>query len=300
MLGDPRARAALAEFYGQWIGTSRLDITSKNTSLFPAFSDAVRADMMKELPAFLDYVLFQSDHKLATLLTSPVAFVSGATAPIYGVTAPAGGGLGQVSLPDSQARAGVLTLASFLSVQSHPDQTSPVLRGKFVRARLLCQPPPPPPDNVDISPPEIAEGATARERFSAHFNSSNGCSGCHQLMDPIGFAFENFDAIGQYRTTENGRPIDASGEVIGGTDPSLGGAFVGVRELADKLAGSKQVRDCLATQWFRFGAGRTETTLDACSIATMQEAFAKSNGDLAELAVSITQTDAFWNRGVLP
>jgi hypothetical protein len=300
MLQDPRARVALAEFYGQWIGTSRLDITFKNTSLFPLFSDAVRADVIQELPAFLEYVMFQGDHKLGTLLTSPVAFVSSATAPIYGVTAPAGGGLHQVSLPDAQARAGVLTFAGFLSVQSHPDQTSPVLRGKFVRARLLCQPPPTPPDNVDISLPEVDAAATARERFSAHFNSSDGCSGCHQLMDPIGFAFENFDAIGQYRTTENGRPIDVSGEIVGATDPSLGGAFVGVRELAEKLAGSKQVRDCLATQWFRFGTGRTETTMDACSIATMQDAFSNSNGDLAELAVSITQTDAFWNRGVLP
>jgi hypothetical protein len=296
MLQDPKGRVALNEFYSQWIGTSRLDITSKNTTTFPAFNDAVRADMTKELPAFLDYVLFQGDHKLKSLFTAPVGLVSSSLSPLYGMAAPASAA-GQIAmLPDSQGRAGIFTLAAFLSVQAHPDQTSPVLRGKFVRGKVLCQPPSPPPDNVDISPPETSEAPTARERLALHLSAGSGCSGCHMMMDPIGLAFENFDAVGQYRTQESGQTIDVSGEILNVDDPALTGAFVGVRELAQKLAASEMVQDCLATQWFRFGTGRTETGIDSCSLATLQDAFSAAGGDLIELAVALTQTEAFWYR----
>jgi hypothetical protein len=118
------------------------------------------------------------------------------------------------------------------------------------------------------------------------------------MMDPIGLAFENFDAVGQFRTQESGQTIDVSGEILNVEDPALTGAFVGVRELAQKLAASEMVQDCLATQWFRFGAGRTETDIDSCSIATLQDSFSAAGGDLIELAVALTQTEAFWYRGL--
>jgi hypothetical protein len=165
-----------------------------------------------------------------------------------------------------------------------------------VRTKLMCQPPPPPPPDADITPPSVGEGGTARERFSAHLTAGTSCAGCHSSMDPIGLAFENFDAIGAYRTTEGGKTIDVSGAINGATDPMLGGAFTGVRELATKLADSDQVRDCVATQWFRFSAGRLEEPTDGCSLSTAQEAFAASGGDLIELVVAMTQTDAFWYR----
>jgi hypothetical protein len=161
---------------------------------------------------------------------------------------------------------------------------------------LLCDPPPSPPDNVDISLPDIDQGATARERFSAHLSAGAACSGCHILMDPIGLAFENFDAMGQYRETDGGQVIDVSGEVMGLDDPALAGPFVGVRELGDKLAASELVQDCMATQMFRFAAGRAEGSDDSCSLGTLQEAFQASGGDLVELLVNITQTDAFLSR----
>lgn len=298
MLQDPRARRAIAEFYDQWVGTTRLDVTSKNTALFPSYSSSVRDAMARELPAFVEYVLWSGDGKLNTLLTAPVAFVSGPLAQLYGVTAPAASGTApqMVMLPTNQGRAGILTQAGVMAVQAHPDQTSPVLRGKFIRTKLLCQPPPPPPPDADISPPEIDQGGTARERFSKHLEAGTSCNGCHLLMDPLGLAFENFDALGRYRETDAGRPIDVSGEVLAATDPSLAGSFVGARELAEKLAASDQVRDCVATQWFRFASGRSEEGSDACSLATLQESFAASDGDLTELVVAMTQTDAFWYR----
>lgn len=292
MLDDPRARAPIADFYNQWIGTSRLAITTKSSTLFPDYTAAVRDAMVQELPAFIGYVLWSSDHKFSSLLTSRVGFVNDALAPIYGLTA-TGPALSMVELPASQPRAGILTQVGLLSALAHPDQTSPVLRGKFIRSRLLCQAPPPPPPTADITPPAPTDGATARQRFSAHMTSGSTCSGCHELMDPIGFAFENFDAIGRFRVEESNQAIDASGEVVGATDASLGGKFTGVRELAEKLATSSQAQNCLATQWFRFASGRSEDVPDSCSLATLQEAFSRSGGDLVELVVSMTQADSF-------
>ncbi len=292
MLQDPQARTAIADFYGQWIGTSRLAITTKSPTLFPGYTPAVRDAMAQELPAFISYLLWTADHKFSTLLTSQVGFVNAALAPSYGLTA-TGTALSMVTLPASQARAGILTQVGLLSALAHPDQTSPVLRGKFIRSKFLCQPPPPPPPDADITPPALSEGATARVRFSAHMNSGAGCFACHQFMDPIGFAFENFDAVGRFRTQESNQPIDASGEVIGTTEASLGGKFTGVRELAEKLAQSSQAQNCLASQWFRFASGRSDDQPDSCSVATLQDTFSRSSGDLVELVVGMTQVDSF-------
>ena len=292
MMADPRARAPIADFYKQWLGTSRLTITTKSSTLFPGYTAAVRDAMMLELPAFISYVLWGSDHKLSSLLTSRVGFVNDALAPIYGLTA-AGQTLSMVELPASQPRAGILTQAGLLSALAHPDQTSPVLRGKFIRSKLLCQAPPPPPPTADITPPALTDGATARERFSAYTTPGSSCSSCHELMDPIGFAFENFDAVGRFRAEESNQAIDASGEVFGATEAGLSGEFAGPRELAEKLATSSQAQNCLATQWFRFASGRSEDVPDSCSLATLQETFSRSGGDLIELVVSMTQADSF-------
>jgi hypothetical protein len=298
MLASPNARGAVAHFFDQWAGTTRLDIVTKSSDVFPAFTPAVKAAMQKELPAFVEHVLWSGDHLLSTLFTSESTVVTSDLAAIYGITAPAGSDTTPtlVMLPASQGRAGILTQPGFLSVQAHPDQTSPVLRGKFVRSMLLCDPPDPPPDDVNITVPSIDQGGTARERFSAHLTAGASCNGCHTGMDPIGLAFENFDAMGQYRTMENGKPIDVSGEILDTEDSALAGPFVGVLEMAQKLAGSGLVQNCMATQWFRFAVGRTEVQPDSCSLATLQTAFGAAGGDLNELIVGITQTDAFLYR----
>jgi hypothetical protein len=294
MLAAPRARAAIANFFKQWTGAQRLEITTKSADAFPGFTAELKAAMAAELPALVEDVLWSGDRSLKSLLTAPVGFVDSGLAALYGVTAPAGAASSRVELPAEQGRAGLLTQAGFLSVQGHPDQTSPVLRGKFVRAMLLCQPPPPPPPDVDISLPPMGAGATARERMAAHLSAGNSCSSCHSLMDPIGLAFESYDAMGRHRSSEGGQPLDLSGEVTGTPDPALAGRFNGVRELALKLAESEQVRACLATQWFRFASGRSEAQADQCSLGAMREAF--DGGDLLELIVASTQTDAFWFR----
>jgi hypothetical protein len=187
----------------------------------------------------------------------------------------------------------LLTQAGFLAVQAHPDQTSPVLRGKFVRSMLLCQPPPPPPPDVDISLPPVAQGTTARERLAGHLAAGASCSGCHSLMDPIGLAFEHFDALGRYRDSEDGAAIDTSGQISGVSDAQLGAPFTGVAAMAEQLAASPEVRACVATQWFRFASGRFEADADQCSLSALRDAFGGPGGDFLELIVATTQTDAF-------
>lgn len=289
MLADARAQRSMSHFFEQWTGAHRLDITTKSATAFPEFTTEVKQAMAAELPAFVRRVLGEGDGSLRALLTEPVAYVNAALAPIYGVPAPATPGF--VTLPPEHGRSGLLTQAGLLSVQGHPDQTSPVLRGKFVRTMLLCTPPPPPPSDVDISVPPLSEGATARDRLQSHLAAGASCSACHTLMDPIGLAFESFDAMGRYRSQEGGVTLDTSGEVAGATEPALMGRFANVQELGEKLASSDQVKACVATQWFRFASGRSEGDADACSLSALSRAFA--SGDVRELIVESTQTDAF-------
>jgi hypothetical protein len=150
--------------------------------------------------------------------------------------------------------------------------------------------------DVNITLPPVTSAGTARERLSGHLAAGSSCMGCHTLMDPIGLTFENFDSIGQYRTKEGTSDIDVSGEVNGPRDSSLGGKFSGVKELATKLAASSQVRDCVAELWFDFAIGRSEDAADGCSLSTLQGTFASSGGNLVDLIVGMTQTDAFWYR----
>jgi hypothetical protein len=296
MLEHPRARRAVTEFYKQWLNLGKLETIVKEESQFPGYDDELVAGIRAETPAFVEHVLWSGDHKLSSLLTLPVGFATESVAELYGVTVPPGSTTPQlVELPPDQ-RSGVLTQPAFLAVHAHPDQTSPVLRGKAIRSKFMCQDPPPPPDDVDLTPPTGEEGVTARERFNQHASNAR-CAGCHQLMDPIGFAFENFDAVGAYRTEEGGQVIDVSGEMVLSDD--MDGPFVGVRQLAEKLAGSAQVRECLATQWFRYTAGRFENIDDECSLDGLRAGFHGSEGDLVELIVATTQTDAFLYRSAI-
>ncbi|WP_437727915.1 DUF1592 domain-containing protein [Sorangium sp. So ce861] len=300
LLDDPRARAAVANFHAQWLQLSNIDTLTKDPAVYPSFDAGLPALLRAETEAFLEHVVFDdAAGDVATLLTAPYSLMNAELRAFYGLPAgPAGApdALAIVPLDPSQ-RAGFLTHASLLSVLAKPNQSSPVLRGKFVRERLLCQILPPPPPDVDIQPPDVREGIPTRRRFEQHA-ADPSCSGCHKLMDPIGFGFERYDGIGLYREADQGVPIDASGE-IGGTG-GADGPFDGAVELAHRLAQSDGVRQCVATQWFRFGYGRAEQAEDECSMTQIQAAFAESGYNIKALLVALTQTDAFRYRRALP
>jgi hypothetical protein len=285
---DPRATEGFLEMADQWLDLSHLDAVQKNTTVFPEYTPALTAAMRGETRSFLESVVFAGDGRLTTLLGASYSFINAPLAQLYGVAGVQGDALRRVELDPSQRR-GLLTQASILAANAHSEQTSPVHRGKLVRERLLCQSMPSPPPGVVVTLPPPKAGQTVRERYRTHAENSY-CAGCHTLMDPIGLGFEAYDAIGRFRTTEQGSPVDASGELL---YSDVDGSFRGVPELSGRLASSAQVSNCVARQWFRYASGRQDSPEDTCSVQSVTEQFVKASLDVRELAVGVTRSDGF-------
>ena len=271
MVVDRRAIDGFRSFHRQWLGLGKLDTESKDPALFPAFTPELERSMVEETLRFTSEAVRAGGDGVAALLTSNRSFVDAKLSTLYGVPPPPGEGFSPVELPPRE-RAGVLTQASLLAVLAGPDQTSPVLRGQFVREKLLCDEVPPPPAGVALTPPRVDPKLTTKQRFAQHRENAS-CAGCHALMDPIGLGFEHYDAIGRWRAEEGPFPIDATGRVSSTEDVNV--SFDGAVELAARLAASGQVRRCIATQWFRFALGRGERDDDQASIDGAYQAFAR-------------------------
>lgn len=298
MLADPRARDAMRHFYRQWLLLEDVEVLEKDAEIYPQWSAAVPALLATETETFVDALIWDeaadavAGGDVATLLTADYTYMNAELAAFYGIeTGPAGDAWERVALDPTRA-SGVLTHGAVLAHNAKPNQSSPIHRGKFVREQLLCMPLPPPPDNIAIVPPDLDPNLTTRERYSEH-SENPVCSGCHELMDPIGFGFESFDGAGLWRDDENGLPIDDSGELIA-TD--VDGPFFGVPELGRKLAASEQVHACVVTQYFRYAYGRAEGDQDSCTITSLNQDFAAAGYDLQSLLIAVTQTDAFMYR----
>jgi hypothetical protein len=293
MIADPKAVDAIPEFHLGWLQIGDLAGLDKDATLFPSWNATLATAMKNETARFTDFVVRQGDGLMSTLYTAGFSLLDTPLLSLYGVTAPAGFVDGaQITLPAGE-RSGILTHASLLSSHAHRNQTSPVHRGIVVRENMLCQPLDPPPLDVNVTPPEPTPATTTRERFANH-EADPQCAGCHLLIDPIGLSFENYDAIGAYRTVDGPAPVDASGEIVDGGE-DLVGPFVGAIELGQKLAESPTARDCLANQWFRFALDRIESVDDACSVATIHQEFAASGGNIRSLLAGIAKSDAFRN-----
>ena len=288
MLADPKAHPAVGQFFNEWLGVGNIASASKDPATYATYSVAVRDAMQSETLAFVDWLMWTSDAKVDTLLTAPVSFLNASLASFYGVPNVTGDSLQRVELDPTQ-RAGIVTQGSVLTVLAKADRSSPVLRGKFVRETLLCQTISPPPQNIVITPPSVTPGVSTRELFTMH-SQIQPCKGCHALMDPIGFGFENYDGVGRWRTVDQGQPIDATGTL---SASDVNGDFDGAVALAKRLAQSQEVHDCVATQWFRYAIGRGDTQNDACSLQSLKSQFASSGSDMKQLLAAITQTDTF-------
>ena len=292
MLTDWRARDAVGLFAAQWLGLGKVSTLDKDQETYPDFHPGLRPLWRAETLAFVDHVVFFGEGNLEALLGAPYSMMNAELAAFYGVTGPSGADFVPVDL-DPARRGGILTHASLLATYAKPNQSSPVHRGKFVRERLLCQVLPPPPNDVAIMPPVVEPGLSTKQRFSQH-SDDPACSGCHDLMDPIGFGFEHYDAIGLWRDVDQGVTVESTGEVVAAGDAQ--GSFDGAVELGQMLADSEEVRRCLTTQWFRWGYGRAESPADDCAVEGADEAFRVSGNDITELLVALTQTDAFLYR----
>lgn len=294
MMEDPRAHDVFAHFHELWLHTGEIPSVEKDTAVFTTFSSSLVPLMAEETKRFLDYVVWDGPGTLEALLTSPTTFVNSELAGYYGISGVSGTSFSRVDL-DAATHAGILTQGGLMAMLGKANQTAPVHRGKFVREQLLCHPLPPPPANIMIKPPDLSPTLSTRERFAAH-RTQDVCATCHNLMDPIGLGFENFDGAGLYRTMENGKPIDASGEVM---QSDITGTFNGPVELAHQLVQSKQVQGCVVKSWFRYAYGRAETTDDGCTLQGVGQQFETSQFNLKSLVVALTTTDAFLYRKVI-
>lgn len=285
MILDPRARRGIGAFHQQWLGIDHLEQTVKDPEVYPLWSEEMSEAAMDETSRFTYAVVF-NDGTLDTLLTSDESYIEGPLFELYGVQEPPNH---QAGNPVAVNRSGILGHASFLASHSLPNQSGPVQRGAVVLEDFFCQELPPPPPDVDATPPTPQPGATTRELFAAH-TEDPACAGCHVRIDGIGFGLEGYDGIGAFRTMEEGKPVDESGELVG-TD--VDGEFVGLDELAQRLGESEDVQDCFVRQWFRYTHGRGESEDDSCSVEAMAMGFEQTDGNIRSLILSAVQTESF-------
>ncbi|MCC7538273.1 MAG: DUF1592 domain-containing protein, partial [Deltaproteobacteria bacterium] len=210
MVLDPRTVPVVSRFFEDLLELRRLDRGTKDTSVYPDWGPEVEPSTYEELSRFVGWAWLESDARLETFLTAPTTFVNGPLARIYGVGGPSSASEWQRVDLDPAQRAGVLTQIGFLASHAYSDGSSPIARGAFLRAQLLCQVLVQ-PVGVNIMPPDRDPTITGRDRFSEH-RDNPACSGCHDLIDPVGFAFEHYDGIGRWRDTEGeGLTVDSSG-----------------------------------------------------------------------------------------
>jgi hypothetical protein len=289
MLDDPRSRPVIRFFFDSLLPISGLTDVQRDPLLFPSFSSEIGAAMREETQRFLEFEIFEGGRTWPSILTAPYTFVNGALADFYGMSGVTGSEFVQVPLDTSQ-RLGLLTQAGVMAGTVTTNRSNPVLRGSFVLNRLLCRKlslPTDPAVLAMVTIPEDTSGPTARDRFSKH-SSQAVCRSCHQFLDPVGFALENFDPVGQYRTQENGVTIDSS-TMMPGTDEAIEGG-VG---LARWLAETSDAQSCFALHWLEFAQGRTIGREDACMRQAVDTAFEQSGYNVKDMLLALTQTDAF-------
>jgi hypothetical protein len=293
LLADPKARRFFEHLGDQWLDLGRLELTAKDPAVLPGFTDALKASMRQETLQFFESTARSG--KVRDLLASSESYVDSNLAQLYGLPAIPAGTFQKTALPAS--RRGLLGQASLLATHATPNSSSPVLRGKWVREKLLCQPLPPPPAGLAVSLPPFNPNQPTRERFAAH-STNAACSSCHQLMDPIGLGFENFDGMGRERATEGGKPVDVSGEIF--NSQRTNGKFVGAAQLAEKLAGSAEVTECIELHLWRYAYGQGDDATAACAAQEALKPVATADSRLEDVLLAIVQAPAFTQRPADP
>ncbi len=299
MLKDPKAQALVDNFAMQWLQLRTLKNFVPDAKLFPEFDEDLRAAMLKETELFLQEII-REDHSILDLIDGKFTYVNGRLARHYGIPLKQeeGGSRSEryrrekefvrVALAGGE-RGGILAQASILAVTSNPTRTSPVKRGRWVLEQILGTPPPPPPPDV----PDLAEGDKAqltgslRQRMEQH-RSNPSCANCHARLDPIGFAFENYDAIGRFRTKDGNFPIDPSGELPGGVK------FQGAGELKEYLKSKKDLFGrCLSEKLLTYAIGRGLEYYDKAAVDRILTGLDRRDYRFSALVLEIVKSDPF-------
>ena len=285
LLESPRAAVAVEQFYRDYLQLDGLDALDKNVDVFPQLTDTLGPAMAGEMVQTLRQLTFEQGADFRDLFTTRTTFVNDELARLYGLPEPGSEDLVEVQLPDDGPRAGLLTQAGFLAAHSHPTRSSPTLRGKFIRETLLCQGIPPPPPDVDTTLPDTSMAATMRERLRIH-RENPACAGCHSLTDPIGLGLENFDALGVYRSEENGVTIDASGD-LDGVD------FADARELGVAIGEHPNLPASVTRKLLGYARGQLADASEAELIDGLAQAFVDDGHAVPALMLAVITSDMF-------
>jgi hypothetical protein len=287
MLADPRVHRSLVAFVDDLFGKLVLEQATKDPAIFPAWTTTLRDAMQEELERRIDDVVFAQKGDFLSLYESKATFVNAELAQYYGLPAQAAGADGwwAATFPAETPRVGLLGAGAILAAYALPQRTSPTARGKFVATALLCETIPDPPPGVPPLPAMADASSTLRQKLEMH-RSAASCSACHALMDPIGFGMENFDGAGQYRTQDNGHPIDATG--------TLGGVpFDGLAQLGTAIHADAATSPCFVSKLMTFAEGRPLSVHDASALDALATTFAQAGNRVDQLMLDVVTSDAF-------
>ena len=291
MLKDERAKALIENFVGQWLELHALERRRPDPTLFPNYNAKLAAAMRRETELFV-WTVIRDDLSAIDLLSANFTYINEALARLYGIKGVTGNEFQLVSTEGTH-RGGLLTQASLLTATSNPNRTSPVKRGRFILDNILGTPPPPPPPNV----PELKEvqsQITLRQRMEQH-RQNPVCASCHNRMDPLGFALENYDAIGQWREVDGGGRVDASGKLPTGEE------FKGPEALKKLLVDRKeQFVRCLTEKLLTYALGRGLEYYDQCVVDDIVNKASRANYRFSALVLEIARSDPFLKKGSRP
>jgi hypothetical protein len=289
MLADPKARALVTNFANQWLFLRELKNANPDVTVFPDFDDNLRQAFQRETELLFESVL-RENRSVLDLLDSDYTFVNERLARHYGIPNVYGPDFRRVPVP-GDARRGLLGHGSLQLVTSNPNRTSPVMRGKWILENLIgTDAPLPPPDVPPLEDKPTATARSVRERIEQH-RASPACAGCHKIMDPIGLAMENFDAVGRWRTVDEGVAIDASAQLVDGTP--LNGPATLRRALLDRR--ESFIRS-MTEKLLMYGAGRETKYYDMPAVRTVLREAAKSRYQFSEIVLGIVRSPAFQMR----
>ncbi len=290
MLADPRSSNLVTNFASQWLHLRNLDSITPDLRLFPDFDDNLRQSFRRETELMFEEVL-RDDRSVLDLLRSDHTYLNERLARHYGISNILGSHFRRVSVEDGTPRGGLLRQGSILTVTSYATRTSPVIRGKWVLDNILGTPPPPPPANIPaLKDNTVSSTLSVRDRLAEH-RENIACAGCHKLMDPVGFALEGYDAVGRWRPSEEGKPVDVSGGLPDGSK------FDGVTGLEQGLLKRPELFvDTLAKKLLTFALGRGVEPSDAPAVRKIVRDARASDYRFSSLIVGIATSTPFQMR----
>ncbi len=291
MLADPRSNTLISNFAEQWLYLRNLNSTTPDMRVFAGFDDNLRQAFRRETELFVESIV-REDRSILDLLSANYTFVNGRLAKHYGIPNIYGSRFQRVTFDKERNRGGLLRHGSILTVTSYATRTSPVIRGKWVLENIIGVPPPAPPPAVPALPEKtgISKPQTMRERLAEH-RANPVCFGCHQLMDPIGFALENYDGVGRWRTTEDAKPIDASGMLPDGSK------FTGVDGLQQALLQRPEIfAGTFAEKLMTYALGRGVEYTDAPAVRKIVRQAKEKDFKFSSFILSIVNSTPFQMR----